>query len=124
MLKMILKDGTTLPYTEAVEAEEYWNGASRRTLTLTAAADAASLDALTAALTEENLATLTLVNDDAAAPATNVYNGYVLVLACGVQSVQIAAQTADTEAAFASRLVLKLGKHTYIEAQLARLGVA
>ena len=123
MLKMTLQDGTSLPYTEAVEAEEYWNGASRRTLTITAQAGAASLDALTAALREENLAQVTLSSDDAAAPAVNVYNGYVLVLACGLQSVQTAAETADTQAAYEKRLVLRLGKRTYLEEQLARLNL-
>lgn len=108
-------------YLDALETEEYYNGASRRTLTITAAADVVSVDKLHGVLTENNLASITLTNDDP--KVSNVYDAYVLSLSCGVQSVEVEAETPETPAKYEQRLVLKLGKRTYIEEQLHKLGI-
>lgn len=129
MLKIKIAN-TEIEYLSAVETEEFYNGASRRTLTLTCAPDAASLDALNALLTEENLASVTLVNTSAgtdeegnALTVTNVYDGYVLKLSCGIRNELVQTETPDRAAVCEDRLVFKLGKRTYIEEQLHKLGL-
>ena len=121
MLTLTLKDGTHFAYVEALETEEWYNGASRRTLTVTALPDAAKLDELAAKLTEENLAAIRMTCDEP--PADNLYEGYVLVLSLGLQQVQTQPETPESPAVYEPRLVVKLGRRTYIEQQLARLGL-
>ena len=120
-LKIKFNGGEDLPYLSALETEEYWNGSSRRTLTFQLARDAADLEELDGLCTEQNLAQLELTNDDMG--VTNVYEGYVLKLKVGVEPVLAAAETPDTPATYEDRIVLKLGKRTYIEQQLHNLGV-
>lgn len=129
MLKIKIAN-TEIEYLSAVETEEFYNGSSRRTLTLTCAPDAASLDALNALLTEEHLASIALTNDSAgtdekgnALTVTNVYDGYVLKLSCGIRSELVQTETPDRAAVYEDRLVFKLGKRTYIEEQLHKLGL-
>ena len=129
MLKIKIAN-TEIEYLSAVETEEFYNGSSRRTLTLTCAPDAASLDALNALLTEEHLDSISLTNDGSgtdeeggAQAVTNIYDGYVLKLFCGIRNELAQAETPDSAAVYADRLVIKLGKRTYIEEQLHRLGL-
>lgn len=117
-----------MEYLDAIETEEYYNGASRRTLTLICAPDAASLDALNALLTEEHLASISLTNDGSgeeggAQAVTNIYDGYVLKLFCGIRNELVQTETPDRAAVYEDRLVFKLGKRTYIEEQLHKLGL-
>ena len=127
MLKIKIAN-TEIEYLSAVETEEFYNGSSRRTLTLTCAPDAASLDALNALLTEEHLASISLTNDGSgeeggAQAVTNIYDGYVLKLFCGIRNELVQAETPDSAAVYADRLVIKLGRRTYIEEQLHKLGL-
>ena len=129
MLKINIAN-TEIEYLSALETEEFFNGSSRRTLTVTCAPDAISLDMLNALLTEENLASVTLVNTEAgtddegnALTVTNVYDGYVLKLSCGIRNELVQTETPDSAAVYADRLVFKLGKRTYIEEQLHKLGL-
>ena len=129
MLKIKIAN-TEFEYMNALETEEYFNGSSRRTLTITCAPDAISLDALNALLTEDNLASVTLVNTSAgtdeegnALTVTNVYDGYVLKLSCGIRNELVQTETPDRAAVYEDRLVFKLGKRTYIEEQLHKLGL-
>lgn len=127
MLKIKIAN-TEIEYLSAVETEEFYNGASRRTLTLTCAPDAASLDTLNALLTEEHLAGISLTNDGSgeeggAQEVTNIYDGYVLKLFCGIRNELVQAETPDSAAVYADRLVIKLGRRTYIEEQLHKLGL-
>ena len=112
---------TEFEYLNALETEEFFNGSSRRTLTITCAPDAISIDALNALLTEENLASITLYNEESG--ISNVYDGYVLKLSCGIKSELVQAETPDRAAVYEDRLVFKLGKRTYIEEQLHKLGL-
>lgn len=123
MLKIKIAN-TEFEYLGALETEQFFNGASRRTLTLTCAPDVISLDTLNALLTEENLASISLTNDEnAAVPTTNIYDGYVLKLSCGIQNILVKAETSESAAVYEDRLVFKLGKRTYIEEQLHKLGL-
>lgn len=127
MLKIKISE-TEIPYLNAFETEEFFNGASRRTLTVTCSPDAISVDALNALLTEENLTSISLTNDGSgedgnAQAVTNIYDGYVLKLFCGIRNELVQAETPDRAAVYADRLVFKLGKRTYIEEQLHKLGL-
>ncbi len=53
----------------------------------------------------------------------NVYDGYVLKLKCGVENKLITSETPDEQAVYEDRIIFKLGKRTYIEEQLKRLGL-
>lgn len=122
-MTVIFADGTQVPYLNAIETEEYWGGASRRTLTFTCAADAVSVDALNALLGDAaNTAGLSLTNEELG--VTNLYEGYTLKLKVGIEPVLTQPDAPDAPAQYADRLVFKLGKPTYIEAQLARLGLS
>ena len=120
-LKLKFANGNELTYLTALETEEYWNGSSRRTLTFQLARDAANLETLDGLCTEQNLASLELINDEMG--VTNVYEGYVLKLKVGVEPVLVSAETPEAAAVYEDRVVLKLGKRTYIEQQLHDLGV-
>lgn len=129
MLKIKIAN-TEFEYLGALETEQFFNGSSRRTLTVTCAPDAISVDALNALLTEENLASISLTNDSAGTDeegnvltVTNVYDGYVLKLSCGIRSELVQTETPDRAAVYEDRLVFKLGKRTYIEEQLHKLGL-
>lgn len=121
MLKIQLLDGTTFEYEEALETEEYYNGSSRRTMTLTCMPDAISLDKLNAALIEDNLSVITMTDEKE--NITNSYDGYVLKLECGIKHERIVAETPEYPAVYADRLVIKLGRRTYIEEALHKLGM-
>jgi hypothetical protein len=108
-------------YLEALETEEFYNGASRRTLTVSCAHDTIDLTKLNALLVEENLAVITLTNDEIG--VTNYHEGYVLKLECGIKNTKVQPETLDAPAVYEDRLVFKLGKRTYIEEQLHRLGL-
>ena len=113
-------NGTNFEYLYALETEEYYNGASRRTLTFECAVGAISIDKLNAVLSNEaNTATITLTNGE----VVNFYDGYVLKLKCGIENKLINAETPEQAAVYEDRLVFKLGKRTYIEEQLHRLGL-
>lgn len=117
-LKIHFVNGTEVPYLSAIETEEYWNGASRRTVTFDIEREAVSLDNLDALCTEENCAKLELVNEDK--DVTNILDGYVLKLKLAVEPVLVDAEKQQ----YADRIKLKLGKRTYIEEQLHALGLA
>ena len=129
-------NGTNFEYLNALETEEYFNGASRRTLTFECAVGVISVDELNTLLSNEtNTASLTLTGDAIAVldadgnptgettQAVTIYDGYVLKLKCGIENKLITAETPDAAAAYADRLVFKLGKRTYIEEQLHKLGL-
>lgn len=113
-LKIRFVDKTEVAYLNAVETEEYWNGASRRTLTFDIAREAVGLDALDNLCTEDNCKKLELINEEA--DITNIYEGYILKLQLGVKRV-------DEGEGYVERIGLKLGKRTFIEEQLHKLGL-
>lgn len=115
-------NGTNFEYLAAFETEEFFNGAGRRTLTFECAVGAVSVDALNGVLSDENnTASITLTN--AEENVSNIYDGYVLKLKCGIESRLIQKETPDTAAVYEDRLIFKLGKRTYIEEQLKKLGL-
>lgn len=127
-------------YLTSLETEEFYNGSSRRTLTVNCAADAIGLDELNALLTEENLAQIVMTNTEGIPvygdpdeegvaeidhydPIVNYFDGYVLKLSCGITSVMAQPETPDTPAVYEEQIVFKVGKRTYIEEQLHKLGL-
>ena len=113
-------NGTNFEYLEAFETEEYFNGASRRTLTFDCAVGVISIDELNTLLSnEENTASIELSNEG----ITNIYEGYILKLKCGIEPKLVSLETPEAAAVYEDRLVFKLGKRTYIEEQLHRLGL-
>lgn len=107
-------------YLNALETEEYFNGASRRTLTFECEVEAIGIDELNKLLSNEaNTQSIELSNED----ITNIYDGYVLKLKCGIENQLIYAETPEAPAVYEDRLVFKLGKRTYIEEQLKKLGL-
>ena len=129
-------NGTDFGYIRAVETEEYYNGASRRTLTFEAASDAVSVDELNAVLSdEENTKSITLTGDEVAVldsegnptgevtKAVNIYDGYVLKCRCGIENKLVQPETPESAAVYVDRIIFKLAKRTYIEEMLHRLGL-
>ena len=116
-----------IQYLDAVETEEFFNGSSRRTITVTCESTAISIDKLNSLLTEENLKSITVTNDKIAnsdgSSLTNIYDDYVLKLSCGIQNVLVKNDTPDSAAKYEDRLIFKIGKRTYIEEQLHKLGL-
>lgn len=129
-MKAIFCNGAEVTYLNAIETEEFWGGSSRRTLTFTCAPDAVSIDALNTILSDTaNTETLTLVGeiageDGTQQAVTNLYEGYTMKLAVGIDKVLVQPETPDSAAVYADRLVFKLGRPTFIEQRLAALGLA
>lgn len=131
-LKIIFSDinKTEQGYLNCIETEEYYNGASRRTLTFEIARNAANIEMLdTLCSAEGNVERLELINDEFEVEhtdgskeikiVTNIYEGYVLKLKVGVEPKLVDPETQTYE----DRIVLKLGKRTYIEQKLHDLGL-
>lgn len=129
-------NGTNFEYLNALETEEYFNGASRRTLTFECAVGTISVDELNTVLSEEaNTKNITLTGDEVAifdeqgnptgetTRAVNIYDGYVLKLKCGIEPKLVQSETPEAPSVYKDRLVFKLGKRTYIEEQLKKLGL-
>lgn len=113
-------NGINFEYLNALETEEFFNGASRRTITFECAVGVISVDTLNTILSDEvNTQSLELSNGE----VTNVYDGYVLKLKCGIESKLVQGETPEAPAVYEDRLVFKLGKRTYIEEQLKKLGL-
>ena len=136
-MKAVFGNGAEVTYLNAIETEEYWGGSSRRTLTFTCAPDAVSVDALNTILSDAaNIETLalhgsipTVTEQDGApvtveTPVTNYYEGYTMKLSLGIERVQTQPESPESAAVYEDRLVFKLGRPTYIEQQLAKLGLA
>lgn len=151
------ENGTMVDYLIAVETEEYYNGANRRTLTLECDKNAISVDELNMVLSDENnIKSITLVGETypiykrekvttkgvdengQEVSLTNevvtekielyetpekVFADYTIKIKCGVESVLIKSETPNTPAVYEDRIVFKLGKPTYIEEQIKRLGL-
>ena len=135
-MKIIFKNGAEVTYLNAVETEEYWGGSSRRTLTFTCAPDAVSIDALNAVLSDSaNLKSIELHGEfqtqeirddgikDVKIPVTNIYENYTLKLSVGIDRVLVQPESPDSAAVYADKLVFKLGRPTYLEQQMAALGI-
>lgn len=121
-LTITFANGRQLPYLSALETEGYYSGASRRTLTCQLAADATGLDALNLLLSDEaNTETITLANTQDG--STSLHSGYVIKAELAVKPVPVAAETPDAPAQSEERIVFTLARRTYIEQQLARLGL-
>lgn len=109
-------------YLNALETEEFWGGSNRRVLTFTCDTEEVGVDELNAILSEKgNLETLELVNEKQG--VSNIYEGYTIRMNVGLAREMQAVETPEAPAQYVDRLVFKLAKPTFIEAQLARLGI-
>lgn len=114
--------GAKVGYLNALETEEFWGGSNRRVLTFTCDTEEVGVDQLNAILSEKgNLETLELVNEELG--VSNIYEGYTIKMNVGLTRELQAAETPEAPAQYVDRLVFKLAKPTFIEAQLARLGI-
>lgn len=131
-----LNNNTEIFVENIFEEEEYFNGASRRTLTCECKPDSASVDSLNAEISKEDNIKVIEVKKEATeitfngdetktekTTVTDIYDGYVLKLKCGIENKLIQTETPDAPAVYEDRLVFKLGKRTYIEEQLKKLGL-
>ncbi len=121
-MKIKFANGKEIEHLDALETEEFWGGSNRRTLTFTCERDAVSVDELSGILSDsKNTASLTLTNEEMG--TSNVYEGYTLKLKVGIEQVIQAADSPENPEQRVERLIFKLGKPTYIETQLAKLGL-
>ncbi len=121
-MKIKLNNGKEFEYITAIETEEFFNGLNRRTLTFECDKNAITVDELNDVLSiEDNLKEIILINEEM--NTSNIYDGYVLKLKCGVENKLITSETPDEQAVYEDRIIFKLGKRTYIEEQLKRLGL-
>ena len=105
-------NGTKFEYLNALETEQFYNGASRRTLTFECEVGVISIDELNELLkNERNTASIELSNGE----VTNIYDGYVLKLEVGVKPILVQAETPESPAVYEDRLIFKLGRRTFVE---------
>ncbi len=123
-------NGFNMDYLQAFETEEYYNGANRRTLTFTCSKDAIGMDALNTLISNEaNVQDIELhVHEDATklqkeVNAANIYSGYVLKLTCGMEQRMVSTETTEAPAKYEDFIVFKLGKRTYTEEALHKMGI-
>ena len=127
-MKVSFGNGAEVTYLESLETEESWGGSSRRTLTFTCAPDAVSVDTLNTILSDvDNTRIMALTNtmayEHGENTITNYYEGYTIKLSVGIEKVLVQPESPDSAAMYADRLVFKLGRPTFIEQQLAALGI-
>lgn len=127
MMKIKLANGTEFEYERAEETSEFYDNANRRTLTLRMKPEGLTLDAVNAAFSDAaataSLA-LTNYNEDGSIFARNIYDHYSIKISVSCEPVAV-GEDAETGAELkADRIIVKLGKLTYIEQQLAALGLA
>lgn len=117
MYKIKYANGAEIPYNKAVETEEHYNGSARRTLTFDIDPSAVNVQTLADINgVEDNTKIIELENTETG--ITNVYNGYVLLLSCGLMQ-----RYNDEDGTTTQVVCLKLGKRTYIEEKLHELGI-
>ena len=121
-MKVIFTNGTELEYIEAIETSTFYDNATRRMLEFKIEKDAISLSTLNDILSnEENLVQLHLVNEEE--NAENYYNDYQIKMELSVKTVPTGEFDESGEEVRAERVIFKLGKLTYVEKQLRKLGL-
>jgi hypothetical protein len=122
-MKLKFTNNTFIDYLYYMESEEHYNGSTRRIIQFNCDPSVISIDELNAILSnEENIKTFTMLypNEE---DIYEVCDGYVLKLKCGIESILVAPETSDHPAVYEDQLVFKLGKRTYIEEQLHKMGL-
>ena len=132
-------NGKKVDYITALETEEYYNGASRRTLTVECKIGAVSVDELNNILSDENN-TVQMVFEGDKLPvykedergnsvldhyetAKSIYDNYSLKLMVGVEPVLIKSETPESSAVYEDRIKFKMGRRTYIEQRLKEMNI-
>ena len=138
-MKIKFNNGKTVEYLRAFETEEYYNGASRRTLSFECKVGVVGVDELNALLSDEsNTEHIVLEgnnipvykNDengnqvvDHYEVAKNIYDKYSLKLMVGIEPVLVKKETPESESVYEDRIKFKLGRRTYIEQRLKEMNV-
>lgn len=124
-MTITFKNGYQFDYMNAIETEEYYNGSNRRTLTFECPKGLLRLDEINSILSnEENTEEIILTNDeDPEHLISNTFSGYVLKLSCGIESKLFRAETSDSPAVYDDVFVFKLGKRTFVEESLHKMGI-
>lgn len=118
-MQIKFNNGKILNCLNSLEQEEYYNGSNRRTLTVDFD-KSYNFDELNKLVSDtENTKSIEVIADT----WQNVYDNYTIKLSLGVVQKLIEETTPDSPASYEERIILKLGKLTYIEAQLAALGI-
>lgn len=118
-MTLIFNNGQSIEFIESFATEEYFNGSSRRTLTIHIPSTVSIDRVNNLASSEENTSKIVLKNGE----FENIFDGYVLKLSVGIQPIVVSDETPESPAVYEDRLILKLGKRTYIEEQLHKLGL-
>ena len=116
-MEVNLANKSSFNYDRAFEGEEFFDGASRRVLTLECSkTKETSLDSLYSLISsEQNTETITLTNGE----ITNVYKDYVILLSIGIKKKPI--ENPDSPPEHENYIEIKLGKKTYAEKQQEEL---
>lgn len=122
-MALVAKIGNVdVPYEECVETEEFWNNASRRTLTFRCPFDAIGIADLNTLLNDEhNTEQINLVNEDEG--IVKIYDLYQLKISIGIEPYTVIPEDPSQPATHVDKIVFKLGRRTYIEQRLHDLGL-
>ena len=127
MYKINFANGTEWVHEEALETSEFWDGTTRRTLTVRLApANGVTLDAVNAVLSEPaNTDSVMLSNygDDGALIGQGVYDHYQVKIEVAQRPTVVGADETMGEELKEDRISFKLGRLTPIEIKLAALGL-
>lgn len=118
-VKVKFKNGKIYEGVDSLEQEEYYNGSNRRTLTVKLD-KSYSVDELNKLVSDtSNIESIKVTADT----WENIYDGYTMKLRLGVEQNLVTEETPETPSVYEEVVVLKLGRPTYIERQLAKLGI-
>lgn len=118
-MQIKFNNGKILNCLESLEQEEYYNGSSRRTLTVKLD-KSYSMDELNKLVSDtSNIESIKVTADT----WENIYDSYTMKLRLGIEQNLVTEETPETPSVYEEVVVLKLGRPTYIERQLAKLGI-
>ena len=127
MYKIKFANGTEWVHEEAVETSEFYDGTTRRTLTVRLAPDkGVALDAVNDVLSNSaNTDSVTLSNygDDGALIGQCVYDHYQIKIEVAQRPTVVGSDEITGEETKADRISFRLGRLTPIEIKLAALGL-
>lgn len=123
MMKVKFANGRELEYTEARDEPIFFDGASRRALTIYFDADKTFLDAIDElASAKENLKTMVFTNDDNPTQViTNLYENYIYKLKVSKEPVVSGEDRETLQPIMVEKVILQLGRATPTELMLEKL---
>lgn len=118
-MRIILANGTELNPILVRGATSFVQGTKRDTLSFIfpASEDISDLDV---AFSEKACDTITILGDD---ETESVYKGYVIRAELKKAPIEVSPETPETPAVMEERITVSMAQRTYIETQLAALGI-